>query len=512
MNGVLGFWTGHWGALATFAAVIFVAALVHRYAPQKKRRTRRITFIFAFYILAWGLTTLFGSMEMARAAEWLSVTTQLFGAFTLVTWLAIVLFDLALPAVGVDVVAITTDIVVGVAYVLAMLGVLRAADVNLAGLIATSAVVSAVLALSLQATLGNILGGVALQLDGSIHVGDWVQVDATRQGRVKEIRWRHTVVETRDADTIIVPNASLLASNIFIYGKKDGLPSPRRMSISFFVDFRYAPSRVISVVTEALGSAPIARVAASPAPDVVCMDLGRDQAESCARYVARYWLTDFAVDDPTNSIVRSRIYAALRRAKIPLARPAQTLFLTPEDDTSEQKRSERHFEKRLAAIESIELFKELTPEELRLLADRLHYAPFTAGEIVTKQGAVAHYLYVITEGSVEVRTHVEGASKPVSTLEAPAFFGEMGLMTGEPRLADVIALEDIECFRLEKEALQRVLGERPEVAEEMSRTLAKRRIELIAIRENLTAQDKGEREERERERILGRIRSFFGLG
>jgi hypothetical protein len=51
------------------------------------------------------------------------------------------------------------------------------------------------------------------------------------------------------------------------------------------------------------------------------MDLAKDTRDSFAYYAARYWLTDLAVDDPTSSAVRARIYAALRRASIPLARP-----------------------------------------------------------------------------------------------------------------------------------------------------------------------------------------------
>ena len=102
-----------------------------------------------------------------------------------------------LPRLGVGIVAITGDLIVGFAYLFAGLGVLKAAGVSPSSVVTTSAVVSGVLALSMQATLGNILGGVALQLDGSIHVGDWVQLPDGTQGRVIAIRWRHTV--RRDA-------------------------------------------------------------------------------------------------------------------------------------------------------------------------------------------------------------------------------------------------------------------------------------------------------------------------
>src|SRR5438034_1166927 len=64
-------------------------------------------------------------------------------------------------------------------------------QVNPTNLFTTSALITAVVALSLQDTLGNILGGLALQLDQSIQVGDWVTIDQIT-GQVVEIGWRQT--------------------------------------------------------------------------------------------------------------------------------------------------------------------------------------------------------------------------------------------------------------------------------------------------------------------------------
>src|SRR5207245_2805941 len=127
-------------------------------------------------------------------------------------------------------------------------------------------------------------------------------------------------------------------------------------------------------------------------------------------YAVRYWLTDIAVDDPTSSVVRTRIFHALRRAGIPLARPVVTTFVQMED---EERRSKRHRAQRIEALRSIVLFKTLSDEEVSELADHLRYAPFTAGETMTKQGAVAHWLYIVVNGSADVRATIDGVSKTV---------------------------------------------------------------------------------------------------
>ncbi len=502
-----------WGFALLGALLVGVAFLVNRFAPAKRRRIRRAFLLYVVFLCAFCATTVLEHVHTEAVHSWsehIGLARDAFGAFTLVALVAIAVFDLALPALGVPLVAITSDIVVGFAYLFAALGVMKAAGFSASSIVTTSAVVSGALALGMQATLGNIVGGVALQLDGSVHVGDWIRLADGTEGRVTAIRWRHTVVETRNWDTIIVPNANLLAQNILLLGKRSGKPLQHRMWVYFNVDFRHSPTQIISIVSEALSAAPIEGVADDPKPSVICYDLARDGRDSFAYYAVRYWLTDLAQDDPTSSRIRARIYAALHRADIPLARPAQTVLFRQEED--ETARARRHKERRVQALESVELFHALSDDERHYLADYLHDAPFAAGETCTKQGAVAHYLYVLCAGTVEIRRHTDLTHNPtVARIEAPNFFGEMGLMTGEPRTADVVAITDVQCYRLEKAGLKRLLDERPEMAAEFSATLAKRRLDLTKQLEGLDEKSRGAKVASEEARILDRIQEFFGL-
>jgi small-conductance mechanosensitive channel/CRP-like cAMP-binding protein len=503
-----------WGFAALGALLVLVAGLVNRFAPHRRRRLRIALVLYVLFLV--GTAIAFGLRHVPSPAttgwsEHVRIVTELLGSFALVNLLALAVFDVLMPLLGFASVAITGDVIVGFAYVFAALGVLKSEGVSATSVVATSAIVSAVLALSLQTTLGNILGGVALQLDGSVHVGDWLQLPDGTQGRVVSIRWRHTVLETRNWDTLIVPNANLLAQNIMILGKRTGKPLQHRMWVYFNVDFRFSPTQVIDVVRDALAAAPIEGVADDPKPTVICYDFAKDTRDSFAYYAVRYWLTDLPNDDPTSSRIRTRIYSSLKRAGIPLARPVQTLFLQAEEDEAHYQT--RHKERRVHALESVDLFKSLTPAERSFMADHLRYAPFAAGETCTKQGAVAHWLYILTSGKVEIRRHVEGGShaKTLATIEAPGMFGEMGLMAGEPRTADVIALTDVECYRLDKPGLARILEDRPEIAEQFSKIIAKRRTELLAAAEDIDEEAQRLRREAEEGRILDRIQDFFGL-
>ncbi len=498
---------------------VLTAVLVNALAPDRRRHVRRVVILYALFLLALGARHAASGLGEVAWAERLMVVAELLRLISAINIGATVTFVVVLPRLGIGPPMIVSDILVGVAYIVITISVLSGHGLDPTSVMATSAVVSAILAISLQSTLGNILGGVALQLDGSIHEGDWVQLSDGQQGKVRAIRWRHTVVETRNWSTIIVPNAQLLANSIMILGRRGGEDVPQRMWVWFNVDYRHAPAHVIRVVTEAMHATPMQDVAEDPAPSVVCMDFMRQGNQSMGSYAVRYWLTNLAADDPTSSRVRARLYTALNRAGIPLAIPAQTAFVVHRDEQKAARRAKRRLDERTQALRGVHLFRSFKEEEVRHLAEGMSEVIYTAGEVITRQGNVANWLYILTAGEAEVRHTYDpdgegplpAATEHVAALTAPDFFGEMGLMTNQPREADVIAASDCECFRLGLDAFQEVLLARPEIAEELSERLAERKMELISLQEELDAGTKLSRHRLERDQILGSIKGFFGL-
>ncbi|HUJ27018.1 MAG TPA: mechanosensitive ion channel family protein, partial [Myxococcales bacterium] len=485
-------WFGYaspWTLLLLAAGLTALAALIGKFDPRRRKRIKRATILFMLYLTTFMLAAILGMVHAEGWSRRVWFLADLFEVLVIIDFVAILLFDLVLLGLHIEVANIVHDLALGAAYILAFLGILHRNGVQLSGLIATSAVVTAVLALSLQATLGNVLGGIALQLDDSIHVGDWLQLPSGQQGRITAIRWRHTEVETRNWDTIIVPNAALLADNILILGQRTDQPVQHRMWVYFNVDFRYSPEEVINVVEDALQSTPIPNVAAFPPPNCICYDYARQGADSFAYYAVRYWLTELAADDPTSSSVRVRVYAALKRAGIPLAIPGQAIFASMDDPEHKERKLQREIAHRVATLEQIDIFAHLGADDRMKLAEAMRPAPFGRGEIITRQDSAAHWLYVLTRGEVEVRVRGEGGGeKLVARMGAPDVFGEMGVMTGERRTASVIAATEIECYRIDKDAFKAVLRNRPELVDVVSQVMAKRRVELAAVREGLDAE------------------------
>jgi small-conductance mechanosensitive channel/CRP-like cAMP-binding protein len=431
----------------------------------------------------------------------------MFATLAVILLAGTVLFNGVAPRVGLGPSRILQDVLIAGSVVVALFTLASHAGLNLSGLVATSAVLTAVIGLAFQDTLGNIVTGLALQLDKSIAIGDWIEVGNVN-GRVTEIRWRYTAIETRNWETMIVPNSLLVKGQVLVLGRRLGQPRLWRRWVRFNIDFRFSPSDVIETVDAALQSAPIENVAQEPAPHCILSDL----TESYARYAVRYWLTDFARDDPTDSVVRTRIYFALRRVGIPLSIPAHAVFLT--SDTSERRaeKSRQDQERRSQALAKIDLFSGLSEEEREQLAEGLTLAPFARGEIITRQGREAHWLYIVVEGEVVVRVSAgNGPSREVARLKAGDFFGEMSLLTGEPRAATVVAQTDVECFRLDRRVFQQLLESRPEIAEQVAEVLAKRSTQLAGVRDNRDDDTERRRLRDTQTDLLDKIRRFFAL-
>lgn len=495
----------HWLVLGFIAAAVILLWL----APAERRDIRGAVLLFALSfagLLAASSAIYFGGSREGFGVRLLRFASLLTVSIATINLAGVAIFSVLLGLVRLTLPRILRDLLIALAYIVAIITLLSHSGVDLAGVVATSAVITAIIGFSLQDTLGNIMGGLALQMERTIRVGDWVRIDQ-QEGRVQEIRWRQTSIETRNWDTVVIPNSALMKSQVILLGRRTGQPRQHRQWVYFNVDFRYAPTEVIAAVERALCAEPIANVASSPAPHCLVIDF----KDSYASYAARYWLTDMALTDPTDSIVRQRIYSALRRADIPLSIPAQSLFITEDSESRRERKRKEEIDRRLEAIGHIELFQPLSDEEKLQLAARLKSTPFVRGEAMTRQGNEAHWLYVIIEGEAEVQVTIEGRSEKVAMLGAGDYFGEMGMMTGEARTATVIAQTDVKCYRLDKEAFRDILRERPEIAEDISHTLARRRVELEAIREALTEDLIHQRMQHTQRDLLQRIRDFFTL-
>lgn len=447
--------------------------------------------------------------ELLRAAEIVREAFVIGAGIALIRLWGLLIFRKILPLFKLTLPRITEDIFVIIAYIAWFMVRLRYAGLDLSSILATSALITAVIAFAMQDTLGNILGGLALQLDNSIEVGDWIKVDDI-SGKVVDIRWRSTLVETRNWETVVFPNSQLMKNKFVVLGRRTDQPVQWRRWVWFNVGLDAPPPKVINVVEDVIRHTDIPNVASNPPPNCVLMDL---DDKGYARYALRYWLTDLMPDDPTDSMVRWHIVAALQRAGLKLAVDERAIHLTKENEKYEDALHQREIQLRLKTLRRIELFSSMTEAELVSLAECLHYSPFARGNLITRQGdQQSHGLYIIIRGEAEVFLTLAGGEKRVvNVLHKGDFFGEMALLTGAARRASVLAKTDVDCYRLDKDAFQAILQARPTIADEVSHILALRSAQLDSAMQDIDSVASRLDISQSRNEIVATIRRFFSL-
>ena len=196
----------------TALAWLTLIALVLSVALLRSRPHERVTFLNTLWLFLLGLAGQAAAVallafDFPRAATTVFTIFRILSAVSLIRLFGFTLFRLLLPLTGKRPTRILEDIAILVAYAGYGLVQLRGAGVDLGSLVTTSAILTAVIAFAMQDTLGNVLGGLAIQLDNSVQVGDWVRVDELT-GRVRDIRWRSTLIETRNWETVLIPNSA----------------------------------------------------------------------------------------------------------------------------------------------------------------------------------------------------------------------------------------------------------------------------------------------------------------
>lgn len=484
-----------WWALLGVAAV----ALVFRFVLPGERRTLRLTWLVSALSVAAlvGVTQL--PLHPVLAAAAMGAAVVLWG-LACIHLLSTVLFRGVLPLLGLGVPRIAYDLTfTGLSLAWGLLW-LRLAGVDPSQLFTTSALITAVLAFSMQDTLGNVLGGVALQLDNSLRVGDWVRVDDV-SGRVTDVHWRYTAIETRNRELVMVPNSWLMKNRFTVLRGAVEAPFAWRRGVQFNVESGADPDAVIYALEHSVLDAEIPHVLTDPAPSAILSEV----ASGYCRYTLRYWLGDPRYDDPGDSSVRVHALAALARAGFHQGVPQEEHLMVKENDSWRAAAGQKAFEQRLDAIRRTELFAQLPAQEQQILAGHLVHAPFAAGDIITRQGAVAHWLYLIIHGEAKVLVDGPGGRLPVATLRDGAIFGEMGMLTGEARSATVLAVTTVDCYRLDKDGFAHVLEQRPEIAQEMSAIVEARNVQRSTLLEQAGQPgiNRGD--------LLGRILKFFSV-
>ena len=366
-------------------------------------------------------------------------------------------------------------------------------NVNLGSIFAGSAIFGIVVGLALQDTLGNLFAGIALQADQPFQIGDVISIPNRGIGVVEGVSWRGVKIRTFQNKLLLISNAVLGKESIEVAPKNN----LNARVVNFSTLYANSPAKTIQVAREAVRQTE--NVSAKVRPVVRVRNLG----DSGIEWEVKYWIEDYTKHNDTDALIRQRLWYAFQREKIEFSYPTRTIHV----ETKPQETAfDEHVNVVTERLNNVEIFAPLSDDETDRLAKSSRIRVYAPGEPIVRMGQEGRSMFVIIRGSVEVQISQGGTTTVVNKLRENDFFGEMSLLTGEPRTATVLATEETEVLRIDKQAIKPIFEANPELVSSISEMIEERR-ELLRSLAEQTDQTEVLREKG----LLRSIRRFFGL-
>src|SRR3954471_8598298 len=312
--------------LAVLGSAGLLALLIVAVAAMGRRSFWVRQLAFPFYVGA-GVAALevfrllAPTWQPAATASALAWAALFLGLITVFRLLGLYLFEVHLTARrGMRLPPLLPAVTMLLVYLVTALVTLRISfpRLDVAPLIATSAVTSLVLGLALQPILGNFFAGLVISVEKPFRINDWIKV-GEQEGRVMAITWRTTHLRTRENDNLVIPNSKLADERVlnFYY------PHPLHMErVKIAAHFDEPPYHVRRVLLDCVAGVP--GVLDKPAPEVYVLSF----EASAIVYELRIWIEDMAQSTRIDSDVRARVWEEFHKEGIVIPYPIQTLEIS----------------------------------------------------------------------------------------------------------------------------------------------------------------------------------------
>lgn len=366
-------------------------------------------------------------------------------------------------------------------------------NVQLAPLFTGSTIIGIVVGLALQDTLGNLFAGIALQADQPFQVGDVIAISNRGTGVVESVSWRGVKIRTFQNRLLVMSNAVMGKETIEV-APRDNLNA---RLVFFSTLYMNSPARTSQLIREAVRQ--VDNVSPKIRPIVRVRNLGDNGIE----WEVKYWAEDYTKFNDTDALIRQRIWYVFNREKIEFAYPTRTIH--PEHKPVEASELDV-LDAASEHLQSVPIFSPLSEAEIEKLARASDTRVFAPGEAIVRRGQDGDSMFVIIRGSVKVQVPDGNGQRTINNLRSNDFFGEMSLLTGQPRSATVVAEGETEVLQIRKEAIKPIFENNPDLMKSVCKIVEQRR-ELLKP-EEIEIEHQGVENGRG---VLASIRKFFGL-
>jgi small-conductance mechanosensitive channel/CRP-like cAMP-binding protein len=337
----------------------------------------------------------------------------------------------------------------------------------------TTAVGAVVVGFALQDTLGNMFAGLAIQVDKPFRVGHWITA-GDWEGVVVEVTWRATKLRTRNGNEVVVPNSEIGKLAVNNYSEP---VAPTRLFVEVGTSYTTPPGVVKASILRALAKEP--SILQSPPPQVLLHAFG----DSALINRVYFWIDDFSHDEVAYDRVRCAIYYGFQRDGIEIPYPIQVEY--GREEVPEP--ASVGIERRARMLERAALFATFTDAQREQLAALCREVLHGPGQPIVSEGEPGSSAFVIAFGSAQVT--IAGVREPVAVLGPGDYFGEMSLLTGEPRMATVTPVSECRLIEIAAEGFREFVMSNAAVLDVMSAEVTRRRDQSARARSTIVRAD-----------------------
>ncbi len=441
-----------------------------------------------------------------QCAIWLS------GAYFINSLINHIIWDrLIAPALGDRVPRLLKNVTGIIVYAIAVTGIIGVVfEKPITGIWATSGVVGIVLGLALQSTIRDVFIGLAVNIDKPYTIGNWIVIHPSNMtkgmtGQVQEVNWRTTRLVTADGNSLIIPNSLIGAAIVTNYS------APSRCSeieINLRLAFSVEPERARRILLAAATAVANDKIIMQdPAPKV------RINAATAEGIEYRIICMMNASPGKAKDVLLTSVLDHLHQAGLTLAYPQQDIYHAPMPQRSLDGTS---VQDRVKLLRRIDIFASMDDSELFFLAEQAQPVLIEQGKTVfaagTENDLQDYSMFVLVEGLLHASMDVAGDGHVVRVgqIIPGQFFGEMSLLTGVPRSANITAATAAVIYEITQTAMAEILHKRPQIMESLSNAMADRRLRNEAALHALSSEAQQEAKASMARQMLDAMSGMFG--
>ena len=366
-------------------------------------------------------------------------------------------------------------------------------SVDLTGILATSGVLTVIIGLAIQPNLSNIFSGLFVNLEKPFIPDDWVTIDDIT-GQIIDISWRSTRIRTFLNTEVTIPNEIVSKSIITNWNRPDQRFSEGyKISITLSFHPHHEPQFISQLLYDSLKKVkPVDGRRSLNLQWVKFIDV--DQYGM--KFAVNFDCTNRQLKNSQENEVLMEIHKTMRHAGVTLTAGRLTTQIkedvglgalkygsrTPDDfNPYIMGRANPYNEsiKNQVLLQKVPIFNYLNTPDIQLIAEVCERKMYEEKEYIVKQNDNDQSLFIIADGVVSVQLNKDdGSCVEIDKLGVGDFFGEMSLMTGEPRVADIVTLRPTLVLEIKKEIMEKLLTENSTFSDKISVVLAERQIEL----------------------------------